>query len=380
MKIGLIGFEFESANKGCEALVYSFISIIKDWLAPEDFIYNFSGTNLGVVPDYFGDINFVNVYPKTKDLKLKYIRALLSCDVIFDVTMGDSFSDIYSEKYFKELVRHKKLAQFCCKNYVLLPQTYGPFINKVSSDMASTILKKASSVFSRDEMSKKMLEKTFKITDVKLVSDMAFVLPYEKSAKSDNKKKRIGINVSGMLYKGGFNSENQFDLVLDYKKFISIIIERLIDNYEVHLIPHVIDLIENAYDDDYRICKKLNNEYPMTRLASAFVTPIDAKNYISQMDIFVGARMHATIAAFSSGVVTIPVSYSRKFEGLYGSLNYPYVINGKYETTESAVEKTIEYINNCTYLQVAQRASMEIIEKKNALLLNEMCEIMKNLR
>lgn len=30
MKIGLMGFEFESANKGCEALVYSFLSIIEE--------------------------------------------------------------------------------------------------------------------------------------------------------------------------------------------------------------------------------------------------------------------------------------------------------------------------------------------------------------
>lgn len=29
MKIGLLGFEFDSPNKGCEALGYSFVSLIK---------------------------------------------------------------------------------------------------------------------------------------------------------------------------------------------------------------------------------------------------------------------------------------------------------------------------------------------------------------
>ena len=33
--------------------------------------------------------------------------------------------------------------------------------------------------------------------------------------------------------------------------------------------------------------------------------------------------MHATIGAISSGVATIPFSYSRKFEGLFGNLEYP---------------------------------------------------------
>lgn len=40
MKIGLMGFEFSSPNKGCEALVYSFMSIIKNKLKESDTIIN----------------------------------------------------------------------------------------------------------------------------------------------------------------------------------------------------------------------------------------------------------------------------------------------------------------------------------------------------
>ena len=31
MKIGLMGFDFSSPNKGCEALTYSFINILKEF-------------------------------------------------------------------------------------------------------------------------------------------------------------------------------------------------------------------------------------------------------------------------------------------------------------------------------------------------------------
>ena len=62
-------------------------------------------------------------------------------------------------------------------------------------------------------------------------------------------------------------------------------------------------------------------------MAPAFENPIQAKSYISNMDCFIGSRMHSTIASISSGVPTLPVSYSRKFEGLFETLEYPYIIH-----------------------------------------------------
>ena len=78
---------------------------------------------------------------------------------------------------------------------------------------------------------------------------------------------------------------------------------------------------------------------------------MEIKGYISEMDIFIGARMHATIGAFSSGIATIPVSYSRKFEGLYDNLNYRYVISASKICNEEAKKLTIEYINEYKLLK-----------------------------
>lgn len=83
------------------------------------------------------------------------------------------------------------------------------------------------------------------------------------------------------------------------------------------------------------------------------------------MDIFIGSRMHSTIASFSSRVVTILISYSRKFEGLFGSLNYPYVVNAKEESTESAFELVMKYISEEDDLKKAQEISLQLIGKKN---------------
>lgn len=74
--------------------------------------------------------------------------------------------------------------------------------------------------------------------------------------------------------------------------------------------------------------------------------------------------MHATIGAFSSGVATIPVSYSRKFEGLYHSLGYEYLVNARVMDTDKAIATTLEYINKYVELKRVQADSMKSVNAK----------------
>ena len=71
----------------------------------------------------------------------------------------------------------------------------------------------------------------------------------------------------------------------------------------------------------------INKRYPDTNLIPAFNNPIDAKSFISGMDIFIGARMHGTIAAYSSGVPCIATAYSPKFINLFKVFDYDYVVD-----------------------------------------------------
>lgn len=61
MKIGLLGFEFDSPNKGCEALGYSFVSLIKKNYPDKVEFYVFTNDELGLFPEYFDDICFEKV-------------------------------------------------------------------------------------------------------------------------------------------------------------------------------------------------------------------------------------------------------------------------------------------------------------------------------
>ena len=131
----------------------------------------------------------------------------------------------------------------------------------------------------------------------------------------------------------------------------------------------------DALENDSRICKLLHSKYKNTIVAPDFLTPIDAKSYISEMDIFIGARMHATIAAFSTGVVTIPFSYSKKFEGLFGNINYPYVISAREISTEEALRQTNQFIVDRKVIQECQKESMLEVTKRLLFMQN----ILKNI-
>jgi len=62
------------------------------------------------------------------------------------------------------------------------------------------------------------------------------------------------------------------------------------------------------------------------------------------MDVFVGSRMHATIASFTTGVPTIPVAYSRKFAGFFENLGYQVLVDLTSTGTDQAVEATLAYV------------------------------------
>ncbi|MDF2588865.1 MAG: hypothetical protein K0S41_2706 [Anaerocolumna sp.] len=372
-----MGFEFSSPNKGCEALSYSFISFLCRIVNEELTILNFTNFDMGKLKEKFPSVKFEQIRLKIKDPRFKMIRSFIKCDYVFDITMGDSFSDIYSKESCLIDIKFKKIANLFSKKYILMPQTYGPFTSEDICNKAKFVLRNAYSIMCRDETSQRYINDMFSVNNSVLTTDIAFLLPYDISTyliDSDNSK--LGINVSGLLWKGGFDNANQFGLKFSYKEYIEYIIGYYTnENFEIHLIPHVIDLSETAHDDDYNICCYLNKKYPNTILAPAFQTPIEAKSYIANMDCFIGARMHSTIAAFSAGVATIPFSYSRKFEGLYESLQYPYVIHSTLDSLEECIEKTRKYVSMAHVLKDDVQNRGVIINEKIRVFCDEILRI-----
>lgn len=347
MIIGLFGFDFISSNKGCEALTYTFLSMMERICGEKKlYVYNFTyNKTLGMIPEQFPEIEFKQCSINLKNPKYwkKAFGLLKTCDMFFDATFGDGFSDIYGQKWNIKTDLIKQMVIWSGTSLVLVPQTYGPYSNPILKKWAMRLIRKADLVYSRDDLSAKIVREQSGV-EIKVGSDMAFKLPYDRTKyKIGNEKINIGINISSLLWDSQWAKENHFGLTVDYEQYHVKILEWLMEQskYKIHIIPHVIDFEQpDARENDYRVCLQLKKKYgDRIEIAPPFNTPIEAKSYIANMNIFIGSRMHATIGAISSGVATIPFSYSRKFEGLFGNLDYPYVISARKFSLEEALER-----------------------------------------
>lgn len=355
--IGLIEMDFFDLNLGVNALGLAHIFILEDIgkrLNIEMHYTIFTQENDKSLHKLLHKLDLENLISHTShpiSLKkisvfYKFCREVKKCDFIIDATGGDSFSDIYGSKRFFRVTICKLLTSHYSK-LILAPQTIGPIKYKLNEMLAKKAIKKCDGVFVRDKLSYDFIKRYKNNNVVRLASDVAMLLPYNSTVYYNTKVKNlidIGINISGLLWNGGYTGKNQFNLVTDYQQFNNRIIKKLIESkqYRIHLIPHVIK--DGAYEDDYIVCNHLINVYPELILAPKFETPIDAKNYICKMNIFVGARMHSTIASFSSGIPTIPISYSRKVKGVFSSIGYNVEIDCRKLSTDEAVNKFMKYI------------------------------------
>lgn len=365
--IGLMGLTLSSPNKGCMALAYSFLYLLKDIMGNEKYNVTAFISDYALVND---DEILNNVFIYNYSLKsMKGIHQLMKkmkqCDMIFDFTEGDSFSDIYGWKRMIKVSLGKIIAIKSGTSLVLGPQTYGPYSSWISKKLAGYAVKKSCYSCSRDEESSDLVAKIAgKRMDV--YTDIAFGLSAKKIYIQKSKKIKIGINISALLWFGGYKGENQFNLKVDYQEYCLKIIKICKENrnYEIHLISHVYSNSMTEIENDYAVCEKIQKEHPECILSPMYFTPMEIKGYISRMDIFIGARMHATIASFSTMVTTIPFSYSKKFEGLYNSVGYPYVIHGLNMSTDEAINQTLFYINNLIILQRSQKNATIQIEDR----------------
>lgn len=369
--IGLLLHQVNNYNLGCAALAISNIKLMDEVFSERQIqakyvIFNDGSTEKLPMEPYTKTPYIYRSYPRLKQVLKKPSLLTKStifddCDYVIDLCGGDGYTDIYG---IVRLVAESMMPLAAAKHrkkVVFAPQTIGPFNSFGGKMLARHTLRKLKKIFVRDISSYECCKQLHVEDHTFRVIDVAFALPYSHEIHVDDKF-RIGMNVSGLLYNGGYNKSNYFNLSFSYKLFIDKLIEKLLqdDKIELHLIPHVIS-DEVEIDDDYRVIQKLHQAHPACFAAPRFDSPVEAKSYISGMDFFTGARMHSTIAAFSSGVPVVPVAYSRKFNGLYDTLKYPYYIDAKSNITcENAIEKMLEYIANVKELKANLDRSSEI--------------------
>ena len=306
-------------------------------------------------------------------------KMLINADFVLDIGQGDSFADIYGDIRFQKIDRIHKLARIFNKPYCLLPQTIGPFTNDIIKKKAMSSISKASLCMARDKQSLDYVTKNVpQQKNVCECIDVAFFLPYE-TIKQDANYVHVGINISALLWNGGYTRNNQFGLKCEYQVLVRQLIDYFLnkENVKVHLVPHVVGA-ERSIENDYAVSYDLWREYnhPNLILAPLALGPIEIKSYIAGLDFFMGARMHATIGAFSAGVPVVPMAYSRKFNGLFlDTLSYNHMVDMKTMDNEVIVEVIKEAYANRNVLKKEIELQMNTtVKEKKQLIMNKLRE------
>lgn len=396
LKIGILWADPYNKNLGVGALAYSSAALLTDVIKEKnleaEISFVCSSKNRQGDFDHKGNLIAFHSFPILDYLKPKSIiqlfllskrfqtRKLLSFDYVFDISAGDSFADIYGPKRFDQMLNTKKFFNILGKKLVLLPQTIGPFKDKQFEKQAFDAMHKMEMVISRDKQSYEYTSAFLPENKIKETIDVAFYLPFLQKTL-DNGRLNVGINISGLLWHGGYTKNNQFEMKTVYRELIlkTIAYFSAQTQVQVHLVPHVIPE-NNPVEDDYSTCEQIRDEYiPGAIVAPRFETPMEAKSYISGMDFFTGARMHACIGAFSAGVPVYLMAYSRKFNGLFGdTLGYKWMGDCVNETTEVVFNRMVEAFENRTLLRQQIATSLkEVARPRLELLKQVLSEIIK---
>lgn len=177
---------------------------------------------------------------------------------------------------------------------------------EVAADM-----KRYALITPRESITKQALEDAGIVENVKLFPDPAFALKPETVNLPEGFAvgRTIGINISPMIVRcekvAGITISN-------YRRLIDHILQTT--DHHVALIPHVMW----NYNDDRLTLQELYRGYEENERVVLIpdMSCGKLKYLISQCKAFIGARTHATIAAYSSRVPTLVVGYSVKALGI----------------------------------------------------------------
>ena len=312
-----------SLNRGCEAIVRSSSEIIKDKINNAEIILASNKPDTDKIIKSVDSIFDGNAI----DESLSFLKKLIAYT---ELKISKSQQFVLTERY-KNVVNKINDVDVCLSiggdNYCYGEQEWLYAIDKNIKKKGKKLVLWACSIGEEDLSEVKINDlKTFDLilaretltyevltsrglNNVKLVADPAFTmvreeLPLPKGWKQGD---TVGLNFSPLVLE---RNPKAMDATINLIKYILKTTESVIS-----LTPHVID----KGNDDSEILNKLYEQFKNTNrviLLPNNLTAIQYKGYISRMRFFIGARTHATIAAYSSYVPTMVLGYSIKSRGI----------------------------------------------------------------
>ncbi|WP_195515197.1 polysaccharide pyruvyl transferase family protein [Paraclostridium bifermentans] len=312
-----------SLNRGCEAIVRSSSEIIKDKISNAEIILASNKPDTDKIIKSVDSIFDGNAI----DESLSFFKKIIAYT---ELKISKSQQFVLTERY-KNVVNKINDVDVCLSiggdNYCYGEQEWLYAIDKNIKKKGKKLVLWACSIGEEDLSELKINDlKTFDLilaretltynvltskglTNVKLVADPAFTMVKEELPLPQGWKDgdTIGLNFSPLVLE---RNPKAIKATINLMKYILEKTESVIA-----LTPHVMEI----RNDDSEILNKLYEQFKNTNrviLLPNNLTAIQYKGYIARMRFFIGARTHATIAAYSNYVPTMVLGYSIKSRGI----------------------------------------------------------------
>ena len=255
------------------------------------------------------------------------------------------------------------------KNVYVLGTSIEPMNNKIVKYFTNKVLKDMTHIFAREIITFDYLKSMISNEKITLIPDMAFMLEdkYEESKYlkelKTNSEKIYGITVRNWNFP---KSDNPNELMENYVNVLTNFMNKSIENDKTSFvfIPQVIVSHGNDSEVAIEIKNRMKQENKSKFLIlEEDISPLEIKSIISNLDFFIGTRMHSNIFAISMHIPTIAIAYEKKTNGIMHTVGLDdYVIE-----IDEITEKKLEY------LVEKQRENSQIIR-------NDLEKIMSRLR
>ncbi len=282
------------------------------------------------------------------------LRLISECDIILVCGGGflggkkfDSFMHLY-QIYINTLFN---------KPVFILGTSVEPIHNKLIDKITKNILKRVDYIFAREEITEAYLE-TFLDKDKHCqIPDMAFMLDdgSHRVICHDSQidkirqegKKLFGITVRDWNFP---NSSNPVEAKRNYINAVGNAMCQLAKKYDSYFIfiPQVIVPYRSDIDIAKQIKEKINIEYRERFIIKEDDwSPYQIRSIISQLDFFIGTRMHSNIFALSECVPTLAIAYEKKTNGIMSTVGMDkYVLDINNISESQIIDKINKLIDN----------------------------------
>lgn len=372
-----------SANHGCEALVRTIAStfgekntILLSEAPEEEEQYGISDL-IEVYPALVPNRNVFDFIKAFLCLKLKkdyfpldilpYKKAVKSLKQRADVLVSIG-GDIYCyNNYPKYILLHRYAMRFVQKS-ILLGCSIEP--SSLSDEALLCDLQSYDLISARESITYNALLSAG-LKNVIYCPDTAFGLLPEQVTLPENfiPGETVGLNISPLVLQ---KSQNGSLLLDNYCRVIEYILEQT--SHAVGLIPHV----RWKNNDDTVPLSELYKKYKYSGRVCLLpdLSAPKAKYCISKCRYFIGARTHATIAAYSTGVPTLVLGYSVKSKGIARDL---FGTEEKYVIDYQCITDDMSITNGFQWLQQHEERIRSVLHVKNKDILAQLAQMKKDI-